>query len=276
MRSPPVHNLAPMDPTLTELLQLLDLERIEENAFRGYHAPGSEGRVFGGQIMAQALMAAGRTLAPTLGVHSLHGYFLRPGDSRVPVLFSVDRIRDGRSFATRRVVAIQRGAAIFEMSASFQVQENGLTHQARALRLTPPTDIPAALLGGAFVSVMENWKWLHDGTPKPPHKRVWFRANGTLGVDPLLHACLLTYQSDSDLMSTARLPHAPLDRSRLQRASLDHALWFHRPARLDEWLLYDLDSPSAAHARGYSRGELYTADGTLVASAMQESLLRKT
>jgi len=270
------YNAGPMDPTLTELLQILDLEPIEENAFRGYHAPGAEGRLFGGQIMAQALMAAGRTLPPTLHVHSLHGYFLRPGDSRVPVLFSVDRIRDGRSFSTRRVVAIQRGAAIFEMSTSFQVQEDGFTHQARTPLLSPPTTIPPALLRGAFISVMENWKWMHDGTPKPPYKRVWFRANGALGADPLLHACLLTYQSDSDLLSTARLPHAPLDRSRLQRASLDHALWFHRPARLDEWLLYDLDSPSAAQARGYSRGELYQADGTLVASAMQESLLRLT
>jgi acyl-CoA thioesterase-2 len=265
-----------MEPTLPELLQILDLEPIEENAFRGYHPPHTEGRVFGGQIMAQALMAAGRTLPSTLQVHSLHGYFLRPGDSRIPVLFSVDRIRDGRSFSTRRVVAIQRGAAIFEMSASFQIREDGLTHQARRPRPSPPTKIPPALLGGAFVSVMEDWQRMHDGTAKPPYKRVWFRANGTLGADPLLHACLLTYQSDSDLMSTARLPHAPLDRSHLQRASLDHALWFHRPARLDEWLLYDLDSPSAAQARGYSRGELYQADGTLVASAMQESLMRKT
>lgn len=264
-----------MDPTLPELLQILDLETIEENAFRGYHPPRTEGRVFGGQIMAQALMAAGRTLPSTLHVHSLHGYFLRPGDSRMPVLFSVDRIRDGRSFSTRRVVAVQRGAAIFEMSASFQKQEDGLTHQARRPQLSPPVHVPPALMQGAFISYMEDWRRLHDGTPNPPYKRVWFRANGTLAANPLLHACLLTYQSDSDLMSTARLPHAPIDRSRLQRASLDHALWFHRPARLDEWLLYDLDSPSAAEARGYSRGELYQADGTLVASAMQESLMRR-
>jgi acyl-CoA thioesterase-2 len=265
-----------MDPTLPELLRILDLEPIEDNAFRGYHPPRTEGRVFGGQIMAQALMAAGRTLHKTLHVHSLHGYFLRPGDGTTPVLFSVDRIREGRSFSTRRVVAIQRGAAIFEMSASFQIHEEGLSHQARRPHLSPPTHIPPSLLGGAFICVMENWRQMHDGTPKPPYKRVWFRTSEPLGADPLLHACLLTYQSDSDLMSTARLPHAPIDRARLQRASLDHALWFHRPARLDEWLLYDLDSPSAAQARGYSRGELYQADGTLVASAMQESLMRKT
>jgi acyl-CoA thioesterase II len=263
-----------MDPTLPELLRILDLEPIELNAFRGHHPEHSHGRVFGGQIMAQALMAAGRTVEATLRVHSLHGYFLRPGDSRLPVLFSVDRIRDGRSFATRRVVAIQRGAAIFEMSASFQRDEQGFTHQARRPQLSPPTRIPPARLGGAFISMMENWKFMRDGAAKPPYKRVWFRVDGELDPDPLLHACLLTYQSDSDLLSTARLPHAPLDRSRLQRASLDHALWFHRPARLDQWLLYDLDSPSAAQARGFSRGELFQADGTLVASAMQESLMR--
>ena len=263
-----------MDPTLPQLLRILDLEPIELNTFRGHHPQHSEGRVFGGQIMAQALMAAGRTLAATLQVHSLHGYFLRPGDSRVPVLFSVDRIHDGRSFATRRVVAIQHGAAILEMSASFQLHEHGFTHQARTPSLSPPTKIPPALLSSAFISLMEDWKRIHDGSPKPPHKRVWFRANGELNDDPLLHACLLTYQSDSDLMSTARLPHGRIDRSRMQRASLDHALWFHRTARVDEWLLYDLDAPSTAAARGYSRGELFRSDGTLVASAMQECLMR--
>jgi acyl-CoA thioesterase II len=263
-----------MDPTLTELLSILDLEPIEVNAYRGHHAAGARGRVFGGQIMAQALMAAGRTIDADRPVHSLHGYFLRPGDSHVPVLFSVDRIRDGRSFSTRRVVAIQRGEAIFEMSASFQRREDGFAHQARRPALTPPERVPAGLYGGAFVSFMENYRQLQDDTAKPPYKRVWFCADGELPDDPLLHACLITYQSDSDLLSTARLPHRPLDRSRLQRASLDHALWFHHPARADQWLLYDMDSPSAAHTRGYSRGELYQTDGTLVVSAMQESLMR--
>ena len=264
-----------MDPTLPELLAILDLEPIELNAFRGHHADGASGRVFGGQIMAQALMAAGRTVDEERRVHSLHGYFLRPGDSRVPVLFTVDRIRDGRSFSTRRVVAIQHGEAIFEASASFQRRETGFEHQATVPTLTPPERIPAALFGGAFVSFMENFRqMMQNDTPRPPYKRVWFRADGALPDDPLLHACLITYQSDSDLLSTARLPHRPLDRSRLQRASLDHALWFHHPARADQWLLYDMDSPSAAHGRGYSRGELYRTDGLLVASAMQESLMR--
>ena len=264
-----------MDPTLPELLAILDLESIELNQFRAHHPPGTSGRVFGGQIMAQALMAAGRTVPDTLRVHSLHGYFLRPGDPDVPVLMSVDRIRDGRSFATRRVVAIQRGDAIFEMSASFQIQEEGFAHQARTVVREPPAKVPPALQRTAFVAMMEEWKTYLQETPMPPFKRVWFRTNGEVGDDPLLHACLLTYQSDSDLMSTSRLPHRPVDRARLQRASLDHALWFHRPVRVDEWLLYDLDSPSASQARGFSRGEIYRPDGTLVASAMQECLMRR-
>jgi acyl-CoA thioesterase-2 len=263
-----------MDPTLPELLHILDLEVIELNQFRALHPPRTEGRVFGGQIMAQALMAAGRTIPATLRVHSLHGYFLRPGDPSIPVLMSVDRIRDGRSFSTRRVVAIQRGHAIFEMSASFQTAEDGLSHQARTPQHAPPARIPAALKRTAFIAFMEDWRTHREGKPRAPYKRVWFKANGVVGDDPLLHACLLTYQSDSDLMSTARLPHGRIDRAHMQRASLDHALWFHRPVRVDEWLLYDLDSPSSAAARGYSRGEVYQVDGTLVASAMQECLMR--
>jgi acyl-CoA thioesterase-2 len=173
------------------------------------------------------------------------------------------------------VVAIQRGDAIFEMSASFQIQEDGFAHQARTVVREPPAKVPPALQRTAFVAMMEEWKTYLQETPMPPFKRVWFRTNGEVGDDPLLHACLLTYQSDSDLMSTSRLPHRPVDRARLQRASLDHALWFHRPVRVDEWLLYDLDSPSASQARGFSRGEIYRTDGTLVASAMQECLMRR-
>ncbi len=270
----PIYNLRPMDPTLSELLRVLDLESIEQNLFRAHHPSDTEGRVFGGQIMAQALMAAGRTVAASLRVHSLHGYFLRPGDPRIPVLMSVDRIRDGRSFVTRRVVAIQRGRAIFEMSTSFQRPEDGVTHQARTVLSDPPTKVPPALRRTAFIAMMEDWKAHRQDTARPPYKRVWFRTNGEVEDDSLLHACLLTYQSDSDLMSTARLPHRPIDRARLQRASLDHALWFHRDIRVDQWLLYDLDSPSASQARGYSRGEIYQTDGTLIASAMQECLMR--
>jgi acyl-CoA thioesterase-2 len=263
-----------MNPTLAELLRVLDLEAIELNLFRAHHPERSTGRVFGGQIMAQALMAAGRTAPDTLHAHSLHGYFLRPGDSSVPVLMSVERIRDGRSFATRRVVAIQHGAAIFEMSVSFHIDEPGFDHQARTVQREPPARVPPGLARTAFIAMMEDYKRYIEDAPMPPHKRVWFRANGEVGDDPLLHACLLTYESDSDLMSTSRLPHRPVDRARLQRASLDHAMWFHRPARVDQWLLYEIDSPSASQARGYSRGEIYRTDGTLIASAMQEGLLR--
>ena len=264
-----------MHPELEELLRILDLEPIEATLFRAHHPTGARGRLYGGQIMAQCLMAAGRTVEPERHVHSLHGYFLRPGDPGIPVLLSVDRIRDGRSFATRRVVAVQRGHAIFEMSASFQVEEAGLEHQFDAPPRQPPDRVPPVLLDEAFISFMNDFKDFKDGVPMAPRQSVWFKANGTLPDDPLLHACLLTYQSDSDLLSTSRLPHrGRYTRERLQRASLDHAMWFHRPARADGWTLYDLDSPSAAGARGYNRGTLYDVDGRLVASAMQECLMR--
>ena len=262
-----------MDPTLPELLHILDLEVIELNQFRASHPPRTEGRVFGGQIMAQALMAAGRTVDATLRVHSLHGYFLRPGDARIPVLMSVDRIRDAARFDApcRRHSA---GAGDIRDVGVFSHARSGplASGPNAAARATPR--IPAVLQRTAFIAFMEDWRSHREGKPRAPTKRVWFRANGELADDPLLHACLLTYQSDSDLMSTARLPHGRIDRARMQRASLDHALWFHRDVRVDDWLLYDLDSPSSAAARGYSRGELYQADGTLVASAMQECLMR--
>jgi acyl-CoA thioesterase-2 len=264
-----------MHRELGELLRILDLEPIEVTMFRAHHPAGARGRLYGGQIMAQSLMAAGRTVEPERFVHSLHGYFLRPGDPEVPVLLSVDRIRDGASFTTRRVIAVQRGHAIFEMSASFQVRESGPEHQIDGPKLAPPERIPPVLLDDAFLSFMNDYKALADGVPLPPRQSVWFKANGALPDDPLLHACLLTYQSDSDLLSTSRLPHrGRYTRERLQRASLDHAMWFHHSARVDEWILYDLDSPSAAAARGYNRGSLYDATGRLVASAMQECLMR--
>lgn len=268
-----------MDPTLTELIQVLDLETIEHNLYRGQHPKGTRGRLFGGQIMAQALMAAGRTLDPDRPPHSLHGYFLRPGDPSVPVLFSVDRIRDGHSFTTRRVAAIQHGHAIFELSASFQVVESGLEHAPLPPNGGPPDDatLPDAVRRGPFVSYMENYRQMLEDVPQPPYRRNWFRTNGAIEeASPLLHACLMTYQSDNDLMSTARLPHkGAFSRARLQRASLDHAMWFHRPARADQWLLYSLDSPSASSARGYARGQIFTAAGIHVASTMQECLMRR-
>lgn len=268
-----------MHPALRELIRILDLETIEQNLYRGHHPEGTTGRLFGGQIMAQALMAAGRTIDEPRPPHSLHGYFLRPGDPELPVLFSVDRIRDGRSFTTRRVAAIQHGRAIFELSASFQILEQGLEHAPTQLDSNPPadSDLPDAVKRGSFISFMEDYKRMLGDVPQPPHRRNWFKSNGAVDSEaPLLHACLLTYQSDNDLMSTARLPHkGSFSRERLQRASLDHAMWFHRPARVDQWLLYALDSPSASSARGYSRGEIFTASGEHVASTMQECMMRK-
>ena len=268
-----------MHPTLRELIRILDIETIEQNLYRGHHPEGTRGRLFGGQIMAQALMAAGRTIDEPRPPHSLHGYFLRAGDPNLPVLFSVDRIRDGRSFTTRRVAAIQHGRAIFELSASFQIAEHGLEHAPPQPDAKPPLqeDLPDTMKRRPFISFMEDYKRMLQDVPQPPRRRNWFRSNGNIDDDrQLLHACLLTYQSDNDLMSTARLPHkGAFTRERLQRASLDHAMWFHRPARVDQWLLYALDSPSASAARGYSRGEIFTATGEHLASTMQEGLMRK-
>lgn len=268
---------------LDELVGLLSLERIEQNLFRAHHPEGRSGRLYGGQIMAQALRAAIATVDEERPPHSLHGYFLRPGDPSVPALIDVERIRDGRSFTTRRVVVIQHGQAIFNLDVSFQVREDGLTHQTDMPALTPPPDekIPAAMKELPFIEWRHEHKALRDSEePHPPHQHVWFRASGTVADDAVLHACLLVYESDNALLSTARLPHrGSYERERMQMASLDHAMWFHRPAldgwRADQWLLYALDSPSASLSRGYNRGMVYTADGLLVASTMQEGLIRQ-
>jgi acyl-CoA thioesterase-2 len=272
----PVSHHAVMHERLGQLIDILDLEEIENNVFRGHHRPGTQGRLFGGQIMAQALIAAGRTVTADRLAHSLHGYFLRPGDPAIPVLFSVDPIRDGRSFTTRRVVAIQHGRAIFEMSVSFQTEEDGFTHQRPMPDTRPPTRIPKAFEEFTFISLMDDFKRISRPEPQPPYKRIWFKTNGEIETDdPLLHAALITYQSDNDLLSTSRLPHqGTFEKSRMQRASLDHAMWFHHRARADRWTLYDLDSPSTSAARGYNRGFLYAEDGTLIGTAIQESLMR--
>ena len=268
---------------LDELVGLMSLERIEQNLFRAYHPAGRSGRLYGGQIMAQALRAAMETVEPTRPPHSLHGYFLRPGDPAVPALIDVERIRDGRSFATRRVVVIQHGDAIFNLDVSFQVREPGLSHQAPMPDLDPPPahKIPAAMKVLPFLEWRHEHKELRDSeSPHAPVQHVWFKASGPLPDDPALHACLLVYESDNALLSTARLPHrGSYRREQLQVASLDHAMWFHQPAlegwRADQWLLYALDSPSASLSRGYNRGMIFTADGLLVASAMQEGLIRQ-
>lgn len=268
---------------LEELVGLLQLEPIERNLFRARHPAGRRGqRLYGGQIMAQAMRAALDTVPPDRPPHSLHGYFLRPGNPRIPALIDVEPIRDGSSFTTRRVVVIQHGQAIFNMDASFQVEEPGFVHQAVMPDLEPPPEqkIPAALRDEPFTAWRTEHKVLKRNEPHPPRQHVWFRASGPLPDDPALHACLLLYESDNALLSTGRLPHrGSFDRARMQMASLDHAMWLHRPAlqawRADRWLLYALDSPSSAAGRAYNRGQIFTEDGELVASTMQEGLMRQ-
>jgi len=274
------------------VVKLLDLEPIEVNIFRGLSPDENRQRVFGGQVAGQALVAAARTIPPGGGtIHSLHAYFLRPGDPLVPILYEVDRIRDGRSFTTRRVVAIQHGKAIFNLAASFHRDEPGLDHQ-----LPFPDGIPDPDTLPDFKTRMAPWKdklgdwytrprpidnryvdWAPPDRrePLPPRQHVWLRADGRLDDDPLLHACMLTYASDMTLLDTALLPHGgKFQDDRLMMASLDHAMWFHRPFRADEWLLYAQDTPSASGARGLARGLIFTRDGKLVASVMQEGLIR--
>jgi acyl-CoA thioesterase II len=268
---------------LEALLQLLDLERVELNLFRAHHPRGRTGRLYGGQIMAQAMRAAMSTVDAERAPHSLHGYFLRPGDPAVPALIDVERIRDGRSFATRRVVVMQHGQAIFTMDASFQIAEPGLTHQLEMPPLRPPPQekIPGALKSDAFIAWRHEHKALLENEgPHLPRQHIWFRASGSLPDDPGLHVCLLVYESDNALLSTGRMPHrGSFDRAKLQMASLDHAMWFHQPPltawRADQWLLYALDSPSSSAARGYNRGMVFTESGLLVASTMQEGLMRQ-
>jgi acyl-CoA thioesterase-2 len=271
------------------LVDLLDLEPIEVNIFRGESPNEERQRVFGGQVAAQSLMAAGRTVE-TGRPHSLHAYFLRPGDPHVPILYEVDRIRDGRSFTTRRVVAIQHGRAIFNLSASFHVDEPGLTHQ------IPMPDVPAPETLDSLVTRLEPYRetlgdWFTKPHPieqrhigelpfshnagKDPTQRLWIRADGTLPDDPLLHACIVAYASDMSLFDTILAPHdVSWDDAHFMGASLDHCMWFHRPFRADEWLLYDMDSPTAYGARGLARGFLFTRGGDLAVSVVQEGLMR--
>lgn len=281
-----------MSDDLDALVDLLDLEPIEVNIFRGLSPNEDRQRVFGGQVAAQALMAAGRTVA-TGRPHSLHAYFLRPGDPTVPILYEVDRIRDGRSFTTRRVVAIQHGRAIFNLSASFHVDESGLAHQ------LPMPDVPGPDELVSLVDRLEPHRevfgdWLdrphpidqryvgpipfaggEGGEGKEPVQRLWIRANGVLDDQPLLHACIATYASDMSLFDTMLAPHdVRWEDTDFMGASLDHCMWFHRSFRADEWMLYDMDSPVAFGARGLARGFLFTRDGELAVSIVQEGLMR--
>ncbi|MCX5390831.1 acyl-CoA thioesterase II [Streptomyces sp. NBC_00094] len=281
------------DP-LDALLDLLDLEQIERDIFRGQSRSAVVPRVFGGQVAAQALLAAGRTVPDDRLAHSLHAYFLRPGDPGAPIVYTVDRIRDGRSFTTRRVVAVQHGQPIFHLSASFQAYEEGLDHQADMPAAPDPESLPTAAemlprhlpaevanrLVEARAAVdlryAETPPWGSVGEPREPRSQVWFRTNGKLADDPLLHVCLATYVSDMTLLDSVLLAHgrggwAVGD---VVGASLDHAMWFHRPFRADEWLLYDQESPSASGGRGLGQARIWTRDGKLAISVIQEGVVR--
>jgi acyl-CoA thioesterase-2 len=272
------------------LVKLLDLEPIEVNIFRGLSPDEDRQRVFGGQVAGQALIAAARTVDDAVHVHSLHAYFLRPGDPTVPILYDVDRIRDGRSFTTRRVVGIQHGKAIFNMSASFHKDEPGLEHQLPMPDVPPPEVLPDFHTRwaphkdklGAWYERPRPIDTRHVEGEGPDRaaswsQHVWLRADGRLPDDPLLHTCVLTYASDMTLLDTTMLPLAGrVDDWKLMMASLDHAMWFHRPFRADEWLLYAQDTPSASGARGLARGLIFAADGRLVCSVVQEGLIRET
>jgi acyl-CoA thioesterase II len=279
----------PAQSAVDDLVALLDLEAIEMNLFRGVSPNEDRQRVFGGQVAGQALVAAARTV--TAGsIHSLHAYFLRPGDTKVPIVYEVDRIRDGKSFTTRRVVAIQHGRAIFNLQASFHRDEAGLEHQLDMPVVPLPETLPdfrtrmtpyKTLLGAFFdrprpIDIRYVSKMPIDRRDDhEPFERIWFRADGTLPDDPVLHACILTYASDMTLLETTLLPHGiTFENPRLQMASLDHAMWFHRPFRADDWLLYDQHTPSTSNSRGLAYGSIYTADGQLAVSVVQEGLIR--
>ena len=280
---------------LTELLALLRLERIEERIFRGQSQDLGWGAVFGGQVLGQALSAAAQTVPVERHVHSLHAYFLRQGDARFPIVYEVDPIRDGASFTTRRVVAIQGGHPIFILSSSFQVDEPGFDHAALAPVDVPPPEgllseqelaqrveeeIPEPLRARAIgdrpieIRAVTQWNLLR---PKkmPGRRQLWYRAAGRLPDDPAVHRYLLAYASDFNFLPTAMMPHGVSWLTPgMQVASLDHAMWFHRPFRFDEWLLYEVESPSASGARGLVQGRFFARDGTLVASVVQEGLIR--
>lgn len=266
-----------MSQQLTALLEILDLERVEENLFRAYHPTDREHRLYGGQIMAQALMAAARTVDAERPVHSLHGYFLRPGDPKVAAVIKVERLRDGRSFSSRRILVVQKGEVIFNMDASFQVAEKGLHHQFSMPDIPPPEPdkIPDYLYDSAFITWRFEFRRLQSESPQPPEQFVWFKSHGAVPDDPVLQACLLVFESDNTLLGTARLPHrGKFKREQMQVASLDHAMWFHQPVDVSQWLLYAQDSPSTSAARGLTRGTIYNQAGLLVASSVQEGLIR--
>lgn len=285
-----------MSEAMRDLLDILDLETLELNLFRGRSPQAGWQRVFGGQVVGQALVAAQRTVAEDRHAHSLHGYFMRPGDPTVPIIYEVDRIRDGGSFTTRRVVAIQHGHAIFSLEASFQKDEPGLDHQ-----VPMPLDVPPPESLSTLIELVERYGqhlpdairrfWARDRPlqirpvniehyasrdPLPPQQKVWMRINGAKATTRALTSAMLAYISDMTLLDTSTFPHGRwgFDPD-IQIASLDHAIWFHRqPSGMDDWFLYSQDTPSTMGARGFARGQIFARDGTLIASVAQEGLIR--
>ncbi|HEV7777008.1 MAG TPA: acyl-CoA thioesterase II [Luteibacter sp.] len=282
------------DNHVAELVELIQLERLEDNLFRGQSRDIGTRFVFGGQVLGQALSAAQQTVDPIRQAHSLHAYFLRAGDINAPIVYSVERTRDGGTFSARRVVAIQHGQPILNGSVSFQTPEEGFEHQMTMPEVPAPEDIePMHPLPSAEVSrlpeKMQRWMgidgpfefrhvWPRDElhpAKRPPYQRIWFRLIAPIDDAPSQHRALLAYASDFHLIGTATLPHGISYLTRnIQMASLDHALWFHRPFRIDEWLLYAFDSPTTQGSRGLARGMIFTRDGRLVASTAQEGLIR--
>ncbi len=283
-----------MSQVLDDLVALLSLEQIEENMFRGVSQDLGFRQLYGGQVLGQCVSAASQTVDAERHVHSLHGYFLRPGDASLPVVYLVDRVRDGGSFSTRRVTAVQKGAPIFTCSASFQTDEEGLSHQLQMpdvpgpenlkseteLALDAAAFIPARMLERATSAKPIEIRPVTSGNPyepvvREPVKYVWFRADGTLPDERQLHKYLLGYASDFNLLTTSMLPHGvSVFQKFMQVASLDHSLWFHADLRMDDWLLYAMDSPWSGNGRGFARGSIFNRSGQLVASVAQEGLTR--
>jgi acyl-CoA thioesterase-2 len=282
-----------MHPVLDDLITLLKLERIENNIFRGDSRDIGSAQVFGGQVLGQALSAAQHTVEDRVA-HSLHAYFLRRGDMKAPIIYEVDRARDGGSFSNRRVVAIQHGRPILNLAASFQEPEPGLDHQAEMPEVPGPDGLKdlSELAADHLDKIPEKMRrymtdkrpfdfrpveaiGLGDGEARPPRKHVWIRTVDKLPDDHTLHQNLLAYVSDYELIGTSTLPHGlPFGRGKVIMASLDHALWFHREVKIDDWMLYAMNSPNASGARGYARGQIFSQDGKLVASTTQEGLIR--
>ena len=283
-----------MTQVLDDLVALLSLEQIEENLFRGRSQDLGFRQLFGGQVLGQCISAASQTVEEARHVHSMHGYFLRPGDASLPVVYQVERTRDGGSFSTRRVVAVQKGKPIFFCSASFQYDEEGFHHQSEMPDVPGPEGLPsetelarqvAHLIPERMRDRMISEKpieirpvtRINPFAPEPcePIKYVWFRANGQLPDEPQLHKLLLAYASDFNLLTTSMQPHGvSVFQKFMQVASLDHSLWFHADLRMDDWLLYAMDSPWSGNARGFSRASIFDRSGRLVASSAQEGLTR--